>query len=72
MVKMEEKEKQLADLAKEAKKDKTMEKIDEMEKELQLDDDNEEKDEKESKGLEKVLEETPLPGANFRGPNQIF
>ena len=33
---MEEKEKQLADLAKEAKKDKTMEKIDEMEKELQL------------------------------------
>ncbi|MEG3032471.1 MAG: hypothetical protein RR813_04545 [Enterococcus sp.] len=59
---MEEKEKQLADLAKEAKKDKTMEKIDEMEKELQLDDDNEEKDEK----------ETPLPGANFRGPNQTF
>ena len=43
---MEEKEKQLADLAKEAKKDKTMEKIDEMEKELKLDDDNEVKDEK--------------------------
>lgn len=67
----EQDKKKLEELAEEAKKEDTFEKLDEMEKELNLDDEpgHEDTSEKKETILEKVIEEAPAVG--IQQQNQI-